>query len=231
MWLWLLMVFCLERLIDVIRGVIKGKGMLRSKGVVGTPIRGGGGGSRNQQRLELLLLGRLQRRSGGTCKATFQEFEFPFQSHWNKAIGRFIGIVVSMMSRHDDGDDSFLFVSNDHKKPSHGLRISRKANLFQTRVYLEMSKDLICSTRQPPTPRRVSFQRFLSCFVPAVRRVETCGLVVPKQKEVHNGIDRETGWEEERVRRKSLCHTFLVSQDGMAVFRWYEVMAGSSRAV
>ena len=46
------MVFCLERLIAVIRGVIKGKGMLRGKGVVGTPIRGGGGGgSRNQQRL------------------------------------------------------------------------------------------------------------------------------------------------------------------------------------
>ena len=185
--------------------------MLRSKGVVGTPIRGGGGGSRNQQRLELLLLGRLQRRSGGTCKATFQEFEFPFQSHWNKAIGRFIGIVVSMMSRHDDGDDSFLFVSNDHKKPSHGLRISRKANLFQTRVYLEMSKDLIFSTRQPPTldvcrpsaSFRVSYPRCVESkrVVSSSQNKKRCTMVLTERLG-----GRRKGCDENPFATPSLCH-------------------------
>ena len=52
--------------------------MLSGKGVIAS-ICGGGGG--NEQRLVLWLLwlgGRIQRRTRGTRKATFQEFEFAF---------------------------------------------------------------------------------------------------------------------------------------------------------
>jgi hypothetical protein len=49
--------------------------MLSGKGVIGASLCGVGSG--DEQRL-LLWLGRIQRRTGGTRKATFQEFEFPF---------------------------------------------------------------------------------------------------------------------------------------------------------
>ena len=51
--------------------------MLSGKGVIAS-ICGGGGGNEQRLVLWLLWLGRIQHRTGGTRKATFQEFEFPF---------------------------------------------------------------------------------------------------------------------------------------------------------